>query len=39
MRAREEIHVSAVLIPYEKPPVTFEQAAVWILQPEFKHDI
>jgi len=39
MRACEVIHVPAVLILDEKPAVTSEQAAVWILQPELKLDI
>jgi len=33
MRAREEIHVPAVLTPDEKFPVTTGQTAVWIPQP------
>jgi len=32
MRARDEIHVPAVLIPDDKLPVTTGQAAVWIPQ-------
>jgi hypothetical protein len=39
MSACEEIHVPAVLIPDEKPPVTSEQATVWILQPPLKLDV
>jgi hypothetical protein len=39
MRAHEDIHVPAILIPDEEPPVTSEQAAVWISQPALRHDV
>ena len=39
MKARREIHVPAVLIPDETPPVTTEQAAVWIPQPVLRLDL
>jgi hypothetical protein len=36
MRVRDEIHVPVAFIPEENPPVTTEEAAVWIQEPAWK---